>query len=238
MSQVLPRNTTEPVALLYLTDAALDPATGIAYDDAGLEVRIRGPDAAGFTLLTLAEGTVGTYLASGWAEVGLGYYELGLPVAHVALGGTTAVDVTLPSGRKLRGVVSLTGVDQPAAILQYDIDPSWVFELPRRTGALIGAKDPLRLQLKTERPRFAFNTRPITDSKPATVDTVAVLNSLGVATEDFAVATNTNANCGVRDYLVMSKVLDAIAAGTYTVRMTFTTLDVSTLVVQGDFIVP
>lgn len=139
-----------------------------------------------------------------------------------------------------------TGQTLPASlaasspVLQYDVDSDMIFEMPSRKSGVIEAVRPIYLTSATEKPRFAFNTKTFSRSKPYVITSVEVLDSQGAASAALTVADDGDlVNCGVRDFLILSKVT-AITPGseTYTVRITYTALDSSTFVVQGNIVVP
>lgn len=153
-----------------------------------------------------------------------------------ASNNTTAIE-ELPTEAEITNVIQ-TNVT-PSPVLQYDIDESFIFEMPHRRSGLTVAKSPIYLSSTSERPRFAFYVRPSTKSKPGIVTSVEVLDSQGNASTALTVADETDViNCGVRDWLVISKVTAATTADTYTVKVSYTAADGSALEATGEFVVP
>lgn len=87
-------NETSLITQLLLTDDAGDPITGVAYDDADLAVSYRLVSGGAWVDLTLVDGTLGTFVASSWKEIGGGLYQLCPPDAAIVANTATAVRVT------------------------------------------------------------------------------------------------------------------------------------------------
>ncbi|MEN0109311.1 MAG: hypothetical protein AAF805_01185, partial [Planctomycetota bacterium] len=124
--------------------------------------------------------------------------------------------------------------------LQWDVASGFTFRMTSRLDGSVAPKSPsARLSSRFERPRFGFDVRRLHSSKPDAVTSVVVTDSESVTSSNLIVATDADTtNCGVRDYLVLSKVTGATAAGTYTVTVTYRTQDAATYVVSGEIVVP
>lgn len=93
---LVPTNAASLITTVRLIDDAGDPITAVAYDDISLEVAVRAQSAATWTVLTLVDGTLGSYLASSWKADpdGDGLHQLCLPNSVVVAGTATNVRVT------------------------------------------------------------------------------------------------------------------------------------------------
>lgn len=89
-------NATSLIRTVRLVDDAGDPITAVAYNDASLEVAVRAQSAATWTVLTLVDGTLGSYLANSWKADpdGDGLHQLCLPNSVVVAGTATNIRVT------------------------------------------------------------------------------------------------------------------------------------------------
>jgi hypothetical protein len=94
---------TSVIAHFVIRDTTGARMTGIAWNTAGLVAEYRHSDAAAWTAITLASGTLGTWASGGFVEDSYGLYQLGLPNAAIPDGvGTVFADYS--------GIVRLRGV--------------------------------------------------------------------------------------------------------------------------------
>jgi hypothetical protein len=97
---LVPSNTANLILSVHLIDDDGLPITGKAYNTAGLVVSYREDSASAYTTVTLVDGTLGTYIANSWKEIGLGEYQFCLPNSAIVDGRETklkiAVDSNLP----------------------------------------------------------------------------------------------------------------------------------------------
>lgn len=145
-----------------------------------------------------------------------------------------SLDAGLLTQEKFAEDVSLGG-GPPAAVLQHDIDRDFIFRFRNREAGGADWEQAINVMrmTKNETPRFGYEVSPLTRVKPGQVVSVEVLRD-GEASTDLVVADQEDTeNCGVRDFLVMTKVDGCEAAGTYTVRLTFATIDGPQLIVEG-----
>ena len=87
-------NETSLITHVRLEDDAGDPITGVAYNDGSLAVSYSLLSAGTWTTPTLVDGTLGTYLANSWKEIGGGLYQWCPPDAVVVANKATTVRVT------------------------------------------------------------------------------------------------------------------------------------------------
>jgi len=89
----------------------------------------------------------------------------------------------------------------------------------------------------SEKPRFAFDISGLSVTKPTSIVSVAITDALGVAAEDaddLVVSTETDTtNAGVRNYLVMSKVVSIGKAEEFRVVMFVDTVGSGRLKLEG-----
>lgn len=81
-----------PAIAVRDNDRVLIP--GILFGDVDLEVAYKLSSSAGWVVLTLVDGTIGTYLASSWKQIESGIYQVGLPDSAVEAGKETLLRVT------------------------------------------------------------------------------------------------------------------------------------------------
>ncbi len=98
---IVPSNTQDLILSVHLVDDGGSPIAGQAFNTAGLVVSYRLESASAYTTLTLVDGTVGTYLANSWKEVGLGEYQLCLPNSALAPGNETNLKIVVGSNAPL-----------------------------------------------------------------------------------------------------------------------------------------
>lgn len=81
------------VQLLLVVDSNSDPIPSITFDDADLAVSYKLQAGAAWVTPVLVAGTLGTYLANSWVELGAGLYQWCPPAAAIVAGTSTAVRV-------------------------------------------------------------------------------------------------------------------------------------------------
>lgn len=76
---------------MLLKDSSDDPITGVAFDDASLSLSYNLQTVGTWVTPTLVDGTLGTYLANSWKEIGGGIYQWCPPNAVVVANTNTLV---------------------------------------------------------------------------------------------------------------------------------------------------
>ncbi|MEO2046470.1 MAG: hypothetical protein ABGX16_07840 [Pirellulales bacterium] len=176
------------------------------------------------------------HVDGGIKETVNGNYRLDLPDSAVA-GGVDFTEVYLENagGTALVQTGGAQIVDLASAsfspVLQHDIDPSFVFKLPRRRAGVLTTSYSVSIFVG-ETPRFAFDFSHVLDSKPRLITGMVVVGGAGLTIEDWH-----SAEAGVRDYLCMGQVLSASTAGTYTVRIAVEAFSGETVIAEGQVVV-
>ena len=67
--------------------------TGLAHNTATLAVRYMRPSDTSWQTVSLVAGTIGTYTANSWKEIGGGWYQLCLPNAAIVPGERTDIEI-------------------------------------------------------------------------------------------------------------------------------------------------
>ncbi|MCM2369635.1 hypothetical protein [Aporhodopirellula aestuarii] len=116
---IIDRNETQPRLVIQILSStgSRDPITGITYDDVDLAVSELRPSASSWSTVTLVSGTVGTYLANSFAEIGDGLYQVCLPSASVSAGDTTHIRVVYAANDPQYGTMTATGGTDVSALL-------------------------------------------------------------------------------------------------------------------------
>jgi len=122
---LFPKDATNLILNVRLATDGETPITGVTYDSANLSVSWRLHTATGtsFTSPTLVEGTLGTYIANSWKEIGSGLYQYCPPNSAIASGGTTVLKVVYGSNQpRLDSLEFRLPSYTSTAITQEDID--------------------------------------------------------------------------------------------------------------------
>ena len=82
------------IQVLRVVDSSDSAVTGIAFDDADLQVSYKLQAGSAFVSPTLVEGTIGTYLANSWVEISDGLYQWCPPAAAVVANTSTVLRLT------------------------------------------------------------------------------------------------------------------------------------------------
>ena len=138
---ILPVNSSSVILPIFLTDSTGAAATGVAHNASGLSAAYRHTDAATFTTITLASGTLGTYASGSWAEDTNGEdgdYQLGLPAGAINVQGQVVVRVTY-DGVARTGTLSFTG-PRVNATGQTQIDNAVELTGPERADVIEGVR--------------------------------------------------------------------------------------------------
>lgn len=98
---LVPANSNNLILSVHLVDDNGDPITGKAYNTAGLAVSLRGESEASYSAVTLVDGTLGTYVANSWKEVGLGEYQFCPANAAIVPGRETKIKIVVDSNAPL-----------------------------------------------------------------------------------------------------------------------------------------
>jgi hypothetical protein len=175
-------------------------------------------------------------------EVNEGDYKLDLPDAALATGvDTTEVYLTAAATVQTNGAYLIdfawanalaSGTYSP--VLQHDIDPSFVWRLPRRLSGVVSASYALSIYVG-ETPSFAFDFSKVLESKPRLITAIGVVPAdTGLDVDD---SDDEGGAVGVRDYLAMSRFQAPTAPGTYTVQMTVEAFSGETVSAEGVVVV-
>lgn len=84
-------NSTSLIQRVLLKDSNDDPITAVAFDDADLEISYNLQTAGTWVTPELVDGTLGTYLANSWTEIGGGVYQWCPPNSVVAANTSTLI---------------------------------------------------------------------------------------------------------------------------------------------------
>jgi len=160
---------------VYLTDAG-SPATGLTAATAGLVAEYKLVGDTTWTAITLQAGTADTWADGSFAEIGGGYYEVGLPVA--ARESNALVRITV-AGNDPRMVELVITSDVPTA--STIAESVWTYSISAGTAITGSAKTYMRLlfqavpliQVVTDKLRFTG------DDVKATLDSEAVTLTVG-----------------------------------------------------------
>ncbi len=98
---LFPKDASNLILPVRLATDGETPITGVAYNSASLSVgyRLDGSSGSSFTSPTLVDGTLGTYIANSWKEIGSGLYQYCPPNAVVVSGGITVLKIVYGSNQ-------------------------------------------------------------------------------------------------------------------------------------------
>lgn len=119
---LFPKDATSLILKVGLFDDSDDPVTGIAYNDADLAVSWMLQTGTAFATATLVDGTIGTYLANSWKEIGNGIYQWCPPAGAIVSGQKTLVKIAYEAAHVRFDVIEMSlpaaaGADSNTAIL-------------------------------------------------------------------------------------------------------------------------
>lgn len=86
-------NASSLIQTVLLIDSNSDPITGVAHNDADLAVSYKLQTSGSWVTPSLVDGTLGTYLANSWKEIGAGIYQWCPPNAVIVANTNTLVRV-------------------------------------------------------------------------------------------------------------------------------------------------
>lgn len=238
MTRYMYPGVTDQSVFIHLSTATGGNSTGKVAADLTCYYRRGSTGALVEVSLSDASAVTDAYAEGSVIEVVAGTYRLDVPDAATAA-GVDSVEVYLTGA----GVVQTNGaylIDLAWAValatayspvLQHDIDPSFVWKLPRRLSGITTASHALSIYVG-ETPRFAFDFSKILESKPRLISTLVVAPAdSGLGVED------TGDAVGVRDYLAMSRFEAPTTPGTYTVQISVTAFSGETVVAEGTVVV-
>lgn len=185
-------NATSLIRTVRLVDDAGDPITAVAYNDASLEVAVRAQSAATWTVLTLVDGTLGSYLANSWKADpdGDGLHQLCLPNSVVVAGTATNIRVTYGANSPQYDTVEAVLVDPESIAALNDLDSTAV--QAAAAAALTAYDPPTNAELEARTLDAADYATSTALSAVATNASTAASQSTTAATQATASATNTN----------------------------------------------
>lgn len=80
---LVPRNATSVIARFLILDSGGSVIPDIAFNDPDLQIAYRRPTDASWQVMTLADGTLGTWGSNTFKHAGNGLYEYGIPNASI-----------------------------------------------------------------------------------------------------------------------------------------------------------
>ncbi len=110
----VPRDAKDLILTVYVAGDDGAPVTGLAPGTAGFAVAGLKLGDTAFQSLTLVVGTLGSYVASSWNEIGSGYYQFCPPNSWIVAGRSTAVRLTNGSNRPINGTINAIGTKDTA----------------------------------------------------------------------------------------------------------------------------
>lgn len=107
----VPRNATNLKLHSKLKDNNGDAITGVTFDDPSLTVESWVCTDTIYQPIDLVDGSVGTFLASSWDEIGLGEYQFCPANSLIVPGRSTTIRVTYDSNDPIYGTINAVGDD-------------------------------------------------------------------------------------------------------------------------------